>query len=259
MKLMSNFVLAIFLCTSVISACKKSNDPSDKPIVPIKVLSRIIQVDNDNKASFTTFNYDEKKRPRSVSNGTTVDLYQYDGENLSYTEFWVGSNKTEYSITYQDGKPIKAVRKMYNTGKLVKEMTMGYIYSSGKQPTEIHTKEADVLRAVNKFQYSANSNIIRDESQTDVLIITENTYDDKLNRFSNTMLGYTLYGEPYDRISPNNVLKRKLIYPDGSYLEVTNTYTYDAEGFPITQVSKAAHSAAGDVGTYKYTFEYLTL
>jgi hypothetical protein len=259
MKLTSNLVLAILLCTSVISACKKSNDPSEKPIVPIKVLSRIIHVDNDNKVSFTTFNYDEKKRLRSVSNGTTVDLYQYDGENLSYTEFWVGSNKTEYSITYQDGKPIKAVRKMYNTGKLVKEMIMGYIYSSGKLPTEIHTKEADILRAVNKFQYSANNNVIRDEAQTDILIVTENTYDDKRNRFSNTMLGYSLYGEPYDRLSPNNILKRKLLYPDGSYLELKNTYTYDAEGFPTTQVSKAVHSVGGDVGTDKYTFEYTTL
>ena len=259
MKFTLNLFLAVSLCSIVLSACKKSDDSSEEPVVPIKVLSRIIQVDFNNKTTFTTFNYDEKKRLRSVTNGTTVDLYQYDGDNLSYTEFWVGSNKTEYSITYLDGKPIKAVRKMYSTGKLIKEMTMGYIYSSGKQPTEIHTKEADVLRAVNKFQYAGNNNVIRDESQTDVLIITENTYDDKRNRFINTMLNYHLYGEPYDRLSPNNVLKKKLIYPDGSFLEVTNTYAYDAEGFPVTQVSKAIHSAAGDVGTYKYTFEYTTL
>ena len=259
MKFTLNLFLAVSLCSIVLSACKKSDDSSEEPVEPIKVLSRIIQVDFNNKTTFTTFNYDEKKRLRSVTNGTTVDLYQYDGDNLSYTEFWVGSSKTEYSITYQDRKPIKAVRKMYNTGKLVKEVTMGYIYSSGKQPTEIHTKEADVLRAVNKFQYSGNNNIIRNEEQTDVLIITENTYDDKRNRFSNTMLGYTLYGEPYDRISPNNVLKKKLIYPDGSYLEITNTYSYDAQGFPVTQVSKAVHSVAGDAGTYKYTFEYATL
>lgn len=259
MKLSFNLGLAIFMCLPLIFACKKSDDSSEKPVVPKKVLSRIIQVDFDNKTSFTTFSYDEKIRLKDVTNAGKTDTYKYDGENLFYTEFWIGTNKTVNTISYQDGKPIQTIRKAFNSGTLTKEMTIGYVYGNGPYPTEIHVKEDGIVMAINKMQYSANNNVIRIESLTNESIITENTYDTKQNKFSNTMLGFTIYGEPFDRLSPNNVLKRKVTYPDGSYLEITNTYTYDADGFPITLASKAVHSLAGDVGTYKYTYEYIMI
>ncbi|MEJ7560035.1 MAG: hypothetical protein WKF66_17105 [Pedobacter sp.] len=259
MKLTSNLSLVLLMCLPLAFACKKSGEPSEKPVVAKKVLSRIIHVDNDNKTSFSVFNYDEKVRLKSVTNGSTTDVYRYDGEDLSYVEYWLGTNKTENTVSYVDKKPVKTVRKMYNTGTLVKEMTMGYIYGTGNYPTEIHVTEAGIVQVKEKYQYSANSNVTRIESQSNVLIITEFTYDNNKNRFTNSMLGYTIYGEPYDRLSPNNVLKEKIIYPDGSYLEINNTYTYDADGFPVTRVSKALHSIAGNVGTEKYTYEYQML
>jgi hypothetical protein len=259
MKLTSTLSLALLMCLPLIFACKKSSGPTEKPVVLKKVLNRIIKVNNDNKTSFTTFSYDEKLRLKSVSNGTTTDVYRYDGENVSYTEFWVETNKNENTMSYLNGKLNKILMKSYNTGVLARETTIGYIYGSGPLPTEMHATEGAIVRAVDKYQYSANNNIIRTENQTNVLIIVENTYDTNKNKFSNCMLDFVLSTEPYDRLSPNNILKRKIIYPDGSYLEITNTYTYDAEGFPVTQVSKAVHSSSGDSGTEKYTYEYVLI
>ena len=257
MKLTSKTCYILSFCLLLFLGCKKATEPSPEPYTPKKLLSRIIQVDNDSKTTFKTFEYDDKQRLKSINNGTTLDEYRYEGNNLVSTTFWTGLTKSEYTITYRDGKPDKAVRKVYELGKLISESTNGYIYANGNDPSEIHSTEAGIVRATMKLQYSANHNITRQEQQANILIIYENTYDTKPNIFTNSMLGFYFPGENYDRLSGNNLIKSKIIYTDGTYLEITNTYTYDDDGFPFTRVYKAQHSSGGAPTTYKYTYEYV--
>lgn len=51
------FVIAV----AMLLGCKKDADVKTEPNVPLKMLSRIIELDNDNKVTFTTFQYDEEK------------------------------------------------------------------------------------------------------------------------------------------------------------------------------------------------------
>jgi hypothetical protein len=249
----------IVLALAMLLSCKKDANVKTEPNVPLKMLSRIIELDNDNKVTFTTFQYDERKRLiGSIKGSEQRTSLSYNGDKLYSSELVFGATRNQYTVTYLADKPSLEVLKIYINGTLAKEYTFSPIYT-GDKLTEMHSKLDGVVFSIQKFQY-AGDNIVRTETTQDGrLIKSEMSYDDKKNKFYNAPLLYRLYLDSEERYIKNNVLKDRRIYDNGTYVDLINTYTYDTEGFPVTHVRKSVSSTGTDHGTYKYTYEYVNL
>lgn len=182
----------------------------------------------------------------------------YNGGKLYSSESIFGASKNQYTVTYTGDRPSLEVLKTYTNGTLIKEYMFSPIYN-GDKVTEMHSKLDGVVFSIQKFQYEGDHMIRSETTQEGTLIISEKSYDDKKNKFYNAPLHYFLYLDNGERYIKNNVLKERLIYDNGTYVDIINTYTYDKDGFPVTHVRKSIGSTGNDHGTFKYTYEYVEL
>jgi len=249
--------LLIVTLSILLSACKKKSGSEDPEVVPVKLLSRIIEVSGYPKptTTFTIYSYDEKKRISTINRGgTLLTTYTYHGDELFSIETKSGDDKNNAEFTYADGRPKQIFRKFYTKGELKSETTTGNIYT-GDKITEVHVNESGVVAQKRFFRYSGD-NLVGSDSQTDIFITKESIFGSKKNMYFNSRLKYLNSIENFDRFSANELLKAVIKYPNGSEVRQLNTYTYDDDDFPKTLLTEYSDASGQNIGTYKYTFEY---
>lgn len=141
-------------------------------------------------------------------------------------------------------------------------LTLEYTFSclySGDKLSELHGKKNGIVFNIQKVQFVGKNEVKNELSQDGHVFLQEFTYDDKKSKFHNSPLSYRTYLDGGERYNSNNVLNSKSSIDNVAGSETTYTYTYDAEGFPITLVQKSTRSGGQDAGTFKYTYEYVML
>lgn len=253
---MSKYSAVLLICIAfTLSGCKKDKQKvSDEQEVTVKLLSKVTEISNGT-TRVSTYTYDDKNRIVSIKTGNTQETkYSYKGEEIAAIELRNDNISSNSVFTYSGGKPVKIVRKSYDGGTLQKESTYSFAYS-GELITDINISENGIIAQKRKIKYQDN-NIIETESESNVIIKVVNTYGNKFSRFKDTRQKYYTGVEFFDSFSVNDLLKAVIIYPDGSTLTSTHTYTYDIDGYPVTLSTVNIHSVAGPVGESKSTFEY---
>ncbi|MGF7082054.1 hypothetical protein [Mucilaginibacter sp. UYCu711] len=235
MKIKNTFVLlATFV--ALLTACKKSgNNTGDTPAKKLKYLSQMTTVQGTSTI-ITTYTYDDKNRVSTVQNGTSTSTYSYNGNNLFSVEDLTPSTGfrqvTEYAYN-NDGSISSTHARIYRNNALSNDITYTYLVVNGR----ITERHYDLY--VDKYTYDNKGNVISFYSQQSGLT-TVNTYDDKLNKYTNGFLNPNGFS-----FTPNNLASST------SAIAYTYTYTYDADGYPTGAVIEGPPG-----NTVKYTYTY---
>lgn len=247
MKHLSKKILSTFLVGLLFTACEKDSpvpDPVTNPTV--KKLSKI-EYDG---GSYESIEYNTNGSISKVTNHIqyvgvadhTVFTFVYTGAVLSEIK---GDNGGKYKYTYNNQQVVKTevyaaggnlvgyYEYTYQNGRLWR--TDGYFrFPGGTIPT------VPTLRYENEYYTSGNlkkmilyfwTGSTSTLDKTDEYVF--NQYDSKLNT---TVLFENNPFLPLDVIMPNNPLS-ELHYDSNGVLDetVTHTYTYDANGHPLTR------------------------
>lgn len=210
MKVKSIVIFAA-LALSLI-ACSKKKDESGAPsvVTPKKYLTRITTVTTGPLAggsvqttSITDYSYDSKKRlilAKTGATATTTYAYYDDGNLYTVTNVnGDAANRSVYEFTYAEGK-LKSYRlKAYRDNAVNIDRLYDYVYN-GDKVSEIHFDIYYVL-----FTYDSNGNITKIFNHGDPDYSYVYQYDDKKNKFINSVLKYPTVGDiAGDRSNPNN-------------------------------------------------------
>lgn len=267
LKTISNQLMYVFLATGLFAvACSKkkgTNNPApvpDKKLIRVQAsatnysafeyntngtLKKLTTVDDEAGATETTvieYTYNEQKKITEASiNGSVIVKYVYANNRVDKVEFFLGNTKGMYAaIEYNNNRIAKIAQHVLKNGS-------GTEYEiSGR----------------NEYSYYDNGNVkemksyVADPSGTLMLSYTQQfeQYDSKPNplaAFTDHNLGFML-----NFSSPANALKEKIVDDNNQQVEETlNTYTYDANGYPLTGVVKTKPSGAAEETT-NLTFTY---
>lgn len=245
----------MFACSIVcLQSCKKDKKTAPTEKAPVKLLTRIIQTDGT-RTTAKTFAYDEKNRLKTYKDPYTINTYTYNADNIAKIESTniAGVFLWEFSISMTAGKPVSATQIFTD-----KTRTFGYLYD-GDNVKQINVTQNGVVINITKYA-SANHNLTwMTEEYGQGLVKTEFTYGTKKSMYSTLGLNYLIGtgAEDIERYSVNEILEWIIYLPDGSInLTTKNVYTYDSDGFPITQISTSTYT--GGTTVTKYTYEYST-
>lgn len=259
------FLLAGLLSALVLTSCKKDKDNGgdngggNNPGTA-KLLKKTTETQNGVTTVFN-FTYDNNKRLISyaMADGTEKTLFSYDGAgNLTAIEITDQETKIVYSYTYANGIPVSGKIKSWDL--------------NGAQP-DVLVSESDLTFTVANGQVTKVKRVIKGEDMDDVVLNLSLTYTNgnlsKIQTTEGSSYAYTatfVFGDkksPFPQISKwilddsgfsvmissKNELKSAAYDMPGQEMDYgfTNTYTYDAAGYPIT-------SSDGEV-TVKYEYQ----
>ncbi len=233
MKIKNTFVLLAMLVVLLISCKKSDKSTGDTQVKKLKYLTQMTIVQGTS-TSFTTYTYDDKKRVSTAKNGNSITTYSYNGNNLFSIEIAnqsIGFRQvTEYAYN-NDGSILSTHEKIYRNNALNSDIVYNYLVENGRITERHHEIYVD------KYTYDNKGNLISFYSGQGNFT-TVNTYDDKLNKYTN--------GFPNDlSFSPNNLTSSI------SSFTLTYTYTYDADRYPTAAV---VSGPPGNTSYYTYTY-----
>jgi len=243
MKITNYFAVA-FAGLLFLGGCKKSGGDSNlAPEVPktLKYLSRIVHTVGT-ATDFTDYAYDVKNRLASVKIGGSITVnYTYDGDNLfsidSRSVSGTNVARNYYEFAYQNGALKSGTRKIYANDVLSRDYTFDYSVVNG----EVTQTTQNPGAIVSSYTY-ANNNLATSTSAGTTVTYS---YDTQKSIFINAPAKYFTPGEGRDRFSKNNVTKS--VSSGGTTVDYT--YTYDADGYPVTAIA----------GQDRYTHQYVIL
>jgi hypothetical protein len=216
----------------VFASCSKDDNTPDP--VTSTLVKKVIYTDLDKSVFTTETTYNGNKIVSTLDSDGSKEVYTYTGEIITKVEETDGKGVLESTTEYT-----------YNNGKLatslVKEVGADYnyktVYTYNADGTVsfadvmINTKTGatDDGGTVGKYTYNGGNLVKKVYSYYGKEYSSTFEYDTKYNPFKN-VTGYSLLLDNEDDASVNNVVKRT-----SSGTVSTNTYTYDANGFPTGQ------------------------
>jgi len=251
---MKKQLFVMFLASaSVFTACKKDDDPKSPKT---KQLVKVTTTDADGTA-VSTLSYDGSKRLTSIKSDDkdTVNItYNSKGELTKFVSI-SDEDKSTIEITYSAaGAPASAVVKYFNGSELESELAYTYKVESGKV-TEIAYKAENVEIGKSKITYSGDNvtkieTTIVDEELGDLLGLASTityTYGTKKSPFGGAVK-YLI--DPF--FTPQLLAKNEIVSVKvGTGNAVTYEYTYDNDGYPLTQKSGTGETAVTIKFEYK--------
>ena len=206
-----------------------------------------------------TFAYDSKNRVEKVTVETDViSIYKffYNDKELTKVEGYFDSDEItdEYLFTRTDGKVTQITHHNYNgTLKKVDFKSLSFFF-----PEQIVTAMETASRVADKAESNVTNliwegdNIIKTELVTTSTLITDYTYDDKVNPLKG-LYKNNFESTPETLHSANNILTTTKEMP--IFGTITNTHTYEYDGdYPVKDVIEM-HSMLTNtktVNTYTY-------
>lgn len=241
-------MLLLLFAAILLNACKKdkqSEKEEEKP-VPVRLLTRywgsVNYVGGSGlREQNTIFTYDDQNRLIQMKNGLQITDYTYKDDLLTKINLAYGNGFISVSeISYTEGKPKSSKETLFSAPGVIRSETVNnHIYTDGFL-TEIQIFSNGALKGTTKYTYE-NNNVSSSDNGSGV--VNTYKYDNKKN--------------PY----LNNYMKYLMLYPDftsiNNMVENTKTaqkyiYTYDEEGYPLTQ-----KSPEGTTPIYDLHFEYI--
>lgn len=207
-----------------------------------------------------TFTYDSKKRVEKVTVQTDViSIYKfiYTDKELTKVEGYFNSDEItdEYLFTRTDGKVTQVTYTNFD-GFLKKGEFKSLSFFFPEQVVmamETASKVADKADSTVTNLIWEGDNIIKTELVTSTTLITDFTYDDKINPIKGLYKG-NFESTPENLYSANNVLTTTSDMP--IFGTITNTHTYEYDGdYPVKDVVEM-HSTFTDTKTV-VTYTYL--
>lgn len=206
-----------------------------------------------------TFTYDSKKRVEKITSETDVtSIYKliYNDKELTKVEGYFDSDEItdEYLFTRTDGKVTQITHNNFD-GFLKKGefKSLSFFF-----PEQIVTAMETASRVADKAESNVTNliwegdNIIKTELVTTSTLITDYTYDDKVNPLKG-LYKNNFESTPETLHSANNILTTSKEMP--IFGTITNTHTYEYDGdYPVKDVVEM-HSMLTNtktVNTYTY-------
>lgn len=246
------FLLASLLATLVFTSCKKDKDNgNDNPGGDNPGTTKLLKKTTETENGITTvynFNYDNSKKLTSYVNadGTEKTVFTYDAAgNLTKIEITDTESKTVFAYTYANNLPVSGTMKSWemngNTvGDLDSESELVFTVENGKV-TKIKRvikggdDEDDITLNLALTYTNGNMTKIETTQGSDYAYNATFTYGDKKSPFPQ-VTKYVLDEAGFSvMISSKNELKTAAyVTPGMGGYGFTNTYTYDASGYPLT-------------------------
>lgn len=246
--------LTLFLATATVFTACKNND--DDPVIKTKVLSKLISTEDDENITHT-FNYDSKTRLTSfgTADNTEKTSFTYDASgNLNKVENIEGDTKNVFEVVYVNAVPTTGTLKVYEDSELESTFNFEYTVANGKV-TEIIQKVQNQQAAKSTITY-VGGNVSKIETvSTGLGTFTHTyTYGTKKSMFTNPAVKYVLdpIGITASFLAKNEVLTESFDNPGTEFdVNSTTTYTYDAQGYPLT----ATVTSDDEVVTLKFEYK----
>jgi hypothetical protein len=251
---MKKQLLILALAGLAFTACKKDDDAPKNS----QLIKKITEV-NDGDTIITNVSYDNSKRISIIkTNEGEETKLTYNSNNLTVVEISDGDDKTKLEITYNGGKPVTAVFSMYEDNVFINKYKYTYTLNAANQITEVLMKDSTNANVIGKAVFTyANGNVTKVQSYAGANLFStlELTYGTKKSMFYNARVNYVLDPFLAQAFSANEVTKEK--FTIGTIVnETTNTYTYDASGFPLTANVSEKELPNGTPETSTLKFEY---
>jgi hypothetical protein len=235
----SNALVLLVTLIVLLTSCKKVQKAEDTPVTKLKYLSQVTTVQSSGSSTIN-YTYDDKKRLSMVTAGTAVTTYTYNVNVLFSVERTDSSNgfREVRELTYKDGDIIALRARIYRNNVLNSDVTYNFLVIGGRI-TENHY---DIY--VDTYAYDSRGNVTKVYFNNTNFTL-EFSYDAKPSRYTNGFPKYGINSE-IEFLSPNNQVSRA---------NVATTYTYDADGYPVSAVAVTGTGASATTATitYKYT------
>ncbi|WP_276479554.1 hypothetical protein [Paraflavitalea pollutisoli] len=261
------FLLTSLLATLVFTSCKKDKDNgNDNPgggggnPGTTKLLKKTTETENGVTTVFN-FNYDNNKRLTSYASADGKDktAFTYDAAgNLTKIEITDEDSKTVFTYTYANNIPVSGTMKSWEmngttVGDLDMDSELTFTVVNG-QVTKIvrliKGEDAEENLTLNLALTYTNGNLTKVETTagSDYAYNATFTFGDKKSPFPQ-LTKYVLDEAGFSlMISSKNDLKTAAyVTPGMGQYGFTNTYTYDASGYPLTSTDGQA--------TVKYEYQ----
>lgn len=232
-KILSLFGAMAFI---LVSCSNDDSSSSDSNVDTITKPTKIVYLDADNKAVYTTnIKYDGNKIISAIDDDGFIVKYTYTGNEITKVEEFQSSTvlslTTEY--TYLNGKLNTEVTRVPNETKYFEKKytynTDGTISCEGKG---MNLPVGQSSSSSEKYTLK-NGNVVKVEviSNGQIYSTTQSEYDSKKNPMIN-VVGMNLLISRSDLTLNNRV---KVTITDSSTREVTYSYLYNNDGFPTEQ------------------------
>lgn len=219
-------LLIILICIAAIS-CKKEKSSQPSKEISLKLLSKIIET-KGTKILTTSLTYDEKKRISSIKSEKETLSFTYDNDDLITITRDNGNQKRVTKITYLAHKPVSAIQNY--VPDILGEPYLFEYQTDGDRVTSFDLGLAHNLR--NYRMEFKDKNLIRFTNPS--VYDNEFIYGTKKSIYYNSRLKNVIDLGLSLMVSENDLIKIK-IYNNG-FLdeEITYSYSYDENGFPLT-------------------------
>lgn len=219
-------LLAVLVCTTIISCKKDKNLQPDKEI-PFKLLSKIIETKGA-KVLTTSLTYDEKKRISSVKSEKEILSFTYENDDLVMVTRDYGELKLITKVTYSAHNPVSAIQNY--VPDILGEPYLFEYHMDGGRVTSFDLGLTNNLR--NYRMEFKDKNLIRFTNPA--VYDNEFIYGTKKNIYYNSRLKNVVDLGLSLMASENDLIKIKIYNSGHLDEEITYTYTYDENGFPLT-------------------------
>ena len=238
------FVLAAGAATLTFTACKKDESTPNNPSNggSAKLLKKVTKTENG-ETTIYNLTYDGNKRLTSYKSSNNLEevLFTYDNSgNVVKVEQTDGEFKNIYAYVYSNGVPVSGSFKswMKHAGEpdeLIEDDILTYTVTNN-QVTKIHLDMTQDATAVDFVLTYTDGNISKVEVPGSDLYKATFVYGTKkspfpqLSKYVLDQAGFSLQFS-----SKNEMLSASYDFPDTQLdRTVTNQYTYDASGYPLT-------------------------
>ena len=237
-------MMAGIMAALVLSSCKKDKDsgPDNGSGGSTKLLKKVTETANGTMTVYN-LNFDANKRLTFLGSTDNLETtnFSYDGAgNVIKIEEKEHNYYSTYTYTYNNGRPVSGTLKtiIKTAGEpddLVEDDVLTYTVVNN-QVTKIHHKMnlADVELDIN-LAYHPSGNLAKAEITGDEVYSINYTYGTKKTAFPNMSKFVLDLSFLLAFAAKNELITTVMDFPGTQFDQaVTNQYTYDANGYPLT-------------------------
>ena len=238
---MQNYLFAV-LCLFFFVQCESvSENTIDNSPETVKLL-KTYEKSGESNYKIELFYNEDQTLDYAIS--TSNEFEDFIREYIYESGLLIRSEKRDINAVYDDyfeeyiyENGVLVTRKDIYNENFLDETFQFTILNNRIQDIAYYAQDDPDLRSIYVYNYDASGNVVLQETVVDSNTESEiqYTYDDKINPFRHVKPHFLLWEDFPSRV--NNVLSSKRINLSDNRViwEENYTYTYDSDGYPITQ------------------------